>query len=89
MVCLNVLISGKVQGVSFRKSTKSMADILGIVGSVKNIDSDRVEVIAQGEQSVVFKLIDFCHHGPEGARVDKVSITSSEISNLTEFEILY
>jgi acylphosphatase len=89
MICLNVLITGKVQGVSFRKTTKQMADVIGIVGTVRNVEENKVEVVAQGEQSLVFKLVDFCHHGPEGARVDKVSITSCEISNHTEFEILF
>ncbi len=50
MESLHCLISGRVQGVSFRAWTKSQADRLGIKGWVRNLDDGRVEVLAQGDE---------------------------------------
>ncbi|CAG0904467.1 unnamed protein product, partial [Darwinula stevensoni] len=70
MINRRVTITGKVQGVSFRKATFEMAVRLGVFGYVKNVDQDKVFVEAEGNADAVFKLIDFCHHGPENAEVE-------------------
>jgi acylphosphatase len=89
MINRKVTITGKVQGVSFRKATFEMALRLGVFGNVKNVDHDKVFLEAEGDSDTVFKLIDFCHHGPEHAEVEHVSIQMGEIMNYTSFDILY
>lgn len=45
MVRAHVLISGKVQGVWFRASTKQVAESLGLSGWVRNLSDGRVEAV--------------------------------------------
>lgn len=75
---IHVFISGKVQMVGFRASTRRTANRLGVKGWVKNLPDGRVEVVAEGEEKQIEKLIDFLHEGPPAARVDNVQITDEE-----------
>lgn len=88
MICLKVTIEGKVQGVLFRKETKKVADILGVFGNVRNNQDGSVELVAFGDRDLVYKLIDYCHNGPERARVDKVSVKQIDGEMYEVFEIL-
>nr|CRH04495.1 Acylphosphatase [Candidatus Magnetococcus massalia] len=70
--CQHLLISGKVQGVWYRDSTRKQAESLGVNGWVRNLDDGRVEALMQGEQRSVEALISWCHDGPARARVDEI-----------------
>ena len=68
----HLFISGMVQGVFFRYTTKSEADELGLKGWVKNLIDGRVEVVIEGEKRDVEKLVAWCHVGPPGSIVRNV-----------------
>ena len=68
----HVLISGRVQGVWFRESTRREAVALGITGWVKNRPDGRVEVLAEGPEDQIRSLVSWCAHGPPFARVVRV-----------------
>jgi acylphosphatase len=53
MVAKQVLYEGRVQGVGFRFSVRSIATGYDVVGGVRNLIDGRVEVEVQGEQSEV------------------------------------
>ena len=89
MINRRVTITGKVQGVSFRKATFEMAVRLGVLGYVKYVDYDKVIVEAEGDTDAVFTLIVFCHHGPEHADVEHVSILMRDVVNYSSFAIVY
>ncbi len=72
MICRQVVISGKVQGVFFRSSMKAIADELKVVGWVRNREDGSVEALLQGDESSVDKVIDWSKRGPDRARVDSV-----------------
>ena len=72
---VNLLITGRVQGVFFRASTQKQAEKLGVNGFVRNLPDGRVEVVAEGEPTAVEKLVAWCHQGPRGARIDKVDVS--------------
>lgn len=84
---LRVTVTGKVQGVFFRANVKKVADILGVKGFVRNEHNGSVFVEAEGEDEMVNKLIDYCHHGPEDANVEKVSISLGVIVGYDSFDI--
>ena len=75
MSCKQITISGEVQGVFFRASTKNKADELSITGEVRNLPDGRVEVIACGNETRLQQLIAWCHDGPPRARVEEVMVS--------------
>jgi acylphosphatase len=78
---VKLIVSGRVQGVFFRKSTKEKADQLGVKGTVRNLESCEVEVVAQADAAALERFIEWCRQGPLLARVDKVEITElTEVS---------
>ena len=55
MRILKAKVYGKVQGVCFRKYTLDCANLLGIVGNVKNLPDGTVVVHAMGKNLEEFK----------------------------------
>jgi len=76
----HVSISGWVQGVFFRSSTRDKARSLGVTGWVRNRYDGTVEVLMEGDADAVSRLIAWCHHGPPGARVADVDVEWDEYS---------
>jgi acylphosphatase len=72
MACARFLISGRVQGVFYRASTREQALRLGLRGSAVNRPDGRVEVLAEGEAAALDELERWLHRGPPAARVDAV-----------------
>ncbi len=68
-------IRGKVQGVWFRGSTEKEALKLNIKGWVKNNSDGSVTVVAEGDEEPLKTLIQWCKHGPPGARVDDIEVS--------------
>lgn len=72
-------ITGKVQGVFFRASTRDQALRLGISGHAKNLADGSVEVLAAGSEEALAALADWLHEGPRLARVESVSAEATDI----------
>ena len=64
MKCFQITISGKVQGVGFRYSARSMAHALGINGIVKNMSNGNVYIEAEGNDNVLKDFINWCNKKP-------------------------
>ena len=73
MSAARFLVSGKVQGVFFRASTRERALDLGLSGHAINLPDGRVEVIAAGNAEALDVLEVWLQHGPPAARVDAVA----------------
>jgi acylphosphatase len=71
---IRAIVSGRVQGVSYRASTVTEARRLGLVGWVKNREDGSVELEAEGEAAMVAALLQWCHQGPPGAIVGRVAV---------------
>ncbi|RLB07916.1 MAG: acylphosphatase [Deltaproteobacteria bacterium] len=85
-----VRVEGVVQGVFFRYTTQRKAQELGVNGWVRNLWDGSVECLFEGEREKVEALIKWCHHGPPGARVDKVTTDWEEYKgDLKIFSIKY
>jgi len=72
MATARFLVSGRVQGVFFRASTRSEAERLGLAGIASNLDDGRVEVVASGPDAALDALEKWLRRGPPSARVDSV-----------------
>ncbi|HVC27361.1 MAG TPA: acylphosphatase [Nitrososphaerales archaeon] len=71
-VTYKVVISGLVQGVSFRASMRDSALRHGVRGWVRNREDGAVEAILQGEEAQVATLLEWAREGPQGAKVASV-----------------
>ena len=74
-ICRRAVIHGRVQGVFFRDSVRERAEAAGLTGSVRNCPDGSVEVVLQGPPTAVEQVIEFCHHGPDRARVQRVQVS--------------
>ena len=70
---VRAIVSGRVQGVSYRASTASEARRLGIVGWVRNRSDGTVELEAEGPDEKVAALLVWCAAGPPAAEVERVA----------------
>jgi acylphosphatase len=87
---VHVIISGRVQGVWFRASTKQKAEQLNLKGWVRNTIDGNVEAVFEGDEKQVKEMLDWCHHGPTFAKVENVKITIQEPTNCFDcFSIKY
>lgn len=80
---VRVIVSGRVQGVFFRESTRRKAVELGLCGWVRNLPDQSVEWVAEGDHSGLQALIQWCRAGgPPMARVDRVDVLDAPESDL-------
>jgi acylphosphatase len=86
---IHLIISGKVQGVFFRSTLKTVADSLFVTGWTRNLADGTVEAVLQGRENNVRKVIDWCHIGPRNARVESVIETPvDEVKSYRNFSII-
>lgn len=84
MLAKHVYISGRVQGVYFRDSTREQALILGINGWVRNLPDGRVEAVFQGDDDKIQKMLEWCRQGSPMSRVEDVQV--EDITELPEYK---
>jgi len=83
----HVHVSGNVQGVFFRATTRETAEKHGVDGWVKNLPDGRVEAVFEGNEADVEAMVEFCHEGSPAARVEDVEVAYEESQGLDGFEI--
>lgn len=84
----HVYISGRVQGVFFRDSTRHKANELDLNGWVKNMSDGRVEALFEGPSDAVQEMLDWCKEGPAQADVEDVDAEHEEpMEDLKGFEV--
>ena len=82
---MRLIISGRVQGVFFRVSTREQALKIAIessqqiTGWVRNKLDGTVEATFQGPNEVVDNLIAWCKIGPSGSKVSSVKVINEDI----------
>ena len=79
-IARSLLIHGAVQGVGFRAFARNAADLLGVVGYVRNLDDGGVEVAAEGRPTVIHELVRRLKHGPPHSRVDALEMGQIPVS---------
>ena len=85
-----IRVYGMVQGVFFRANTRDFAQKLGLKGTVRNVHDGTVEIIAEGKEEVLHKLISFAKEGPPSAKVYNIEFEWKEPKNdLPFFRIVY
>ena len=72
-------VTGRVQGVYFRHSTRVQAERLELRGHARNLPDGSVEVVVLGASSAVEELRRWLHQGPRMARVEQVLELDTEL----------
>ncbi|MFZ3184455.1 MAG: acylphosphatase [Pseudomonas sp.] len=84
-ICLHAIVSGRVQGVGFRQHTDEQAQRLELDGWVRNLADGRVEVLMEGEETVVRELADWLAQGPQAAQVIEVALSEQPLQGVVGF----
>jgi len=87
MGCVRFLVSGRVQGVFFRASTREEALRLGLTGHAKNLPDGSVEVVACGDDAALAELQRWLQLGPPLAQVSRVERSTTDIAVPERFRI--
>jgi acylphosphatase len=85
---VSIIVTGKVQGVFFRQSTREKAKELVITGEVKNLEDGNVHIIATGTENQLAAFIDWCKKGPPRAVVAGVEINKLPLKLFEHFMIV-
>ncbi|MBO9631788.1 MAG: acylphosphatase [Chitinophagaceae bacterium] len=83
----SIKVTGKVQGVFYRQSTKEKATALGITGYVKNMPDGTVLIMASGTTEHLLQLVLWCKQGPARAIVEEVQVENMPPSVFMGFRI--
>jgi acylphosphatase len=82
-----ILVSGKVQGVGYRRFAQKAAQSLGIRGWARNLKDLRVEIHAQGSETQLNEFLVQLKKGPPFGRVDQAEARTISAEKFTGFEI--
>lgn len=84
MIAQRFLVSGQVQGVFYRASTRERARQLGLRGHAINLPDGRVEVFAAGDADAIESLAGWLREGPSGAQVEHVERSAADAGEAGE-----
>jgi acylphosphatase len=85
---VSIIVTGKVQGVYYRQSTREKARELDITGHVSNQRDASVLIVATGTHEALERLIAWCKQGPPRALVTAVEFREIELKDFDSFSIL-
>lgn len=85
----SIRVSGKVQGVFFRASTKEKGLELSLKGFVRNEPDGSVYIEAEGEENNLTLFKEWCAHGPCHARVDHIDTKEAAPKGFNDFSITH
>lgn len=86
---VDVTVTGRVQGVSFRMYAEEEARRLGVAGWVRNEPDGSVAAHLEGEPGAVDAMVAWCRTGPPYARVDGVDVQQVGVTGVTGFTVRY
>ncbi|MCH7605312.1 acylphosphatase [Patescibacteria group bacterium] len=70
----HILVSGRVQGVFFRRHAQDKAKELGLTGWAHNTIDGKVEIVAEGKKEKIGEFLKWCRQGSSLAKVDDVEV---------------
>jgi len=88
MIANKITLTGRVQGVGFRISTKAVADQLGVKGFIKNLPNGAVYIEAEAQPIFMQEFLNWCKLGPDEALVENIEVETIELKNHQNFNIL-
>ena len=74
---VDVVITGRVQGVGFRVWTKHQAELHGLSGHVRNREDGSVAATFSGAPEAIEAMLKACAQGPRGSDVTEVTVSEA------------
>ena len=86
---MQIFYSGRVQGVGFRYTVKSVVSGFDVTGTIRNLPDGRVELIAEGakDELTAFRQA-ICESGLEAFIQNEEVVWSEPVNDLRGFEIV-
>ncbi|MCD6525504.1 MAG: acylphosphatase [Desulfuromonas sp.] len=82
-------MSGRVQGVWYRRFTQQTAQAHGVNGWVKNLVNGHVAALLEGEKQAVNAVLNECRKGSQNAHVEHIELEIQEFQGeFSDFAIL-
>ncbi len=86
----HIYVSGRVQGVYYRKNARRSALSFGLTGWVRNLPDRRVEAVAEGERNRVEDFLGWCREGPSMAIVRALDVSwEAATGEFDTFRVVY
>ena len=82
-----VRAEGRVQGVFFRDSVRRAAEAAGVAGWAANLADGSVEVVLEGDEDAVERLVASVRRGPGHSRIERVEVGDEEPEGLSGFRV--
>ena len=89
LVAVDVVVTGRVQGVSFRMYAEQEARRLGVSGWVRNEPDGSVAGHVEGKPAAVDAMVEWCRTGSPYARVDGVTVTPAAATGARGFGVRF
>lgn len=85
---IEIMVSGKVQGVFFRQSARDKAAELDVKGQVENLSNGNVKIVATGEEERLDAFYNWCRTGPPQARVSAITRCTLPYREFDSFRVI-
>ncbi len=87
MKAVDVTVTGRVQGVSFRWYLQQEAERRDVTGWVRNEPDGSVAGHLEGEPAAVDAVVDWCREGPRPAQVEHLDVRVADSTGATGFDV--
>ena len=86
----HIYVSGRVQGVYYRKNARRSALSFGLTGWARNLPDRRVEAVAEGERNRIEDFLGWCREGPFMAIVRALDVSwEAATGEFDTFRVVY
>ena len=88
MVEIHCVVSGEVQNVAYRAYVQDAATELKVAGYARNLKDGTVEIVAQGEPTLLKEFVEHLHEGSLLSKVEAVAVEWRSVKReLDDFSI--
>lgn len=84
---VRVRVTGRVQGVFYRRYAAEEAARLGVAGWVSNERDESVLLHAEGDDAAVHAMVAWCREGSPASAVDHLDVEEAKPSGASSFEV--
>jgi acylphosphatase len=85
---VSIIVSGRVQGVGFRRAAQKQARHMNLTGWAHNLTDGSVEIVVEGEKNEIEIFLEWVKQGPSFAKVSDFEVNyETYTGDLENFEV--